>query len=370
MRITHDGKVGIGNTLASTTASTKLMVTGGGIGIHSASFRNDATLHMNISYGGYSRWMQFGGGSNCLNIMYGGNWFAWGCKDSTHFKINYGTSFGTPGFEVTSANETKGRITDNSTTPIYSVANSTSYVGTLLWSWAYRSNSSAYSLYRGTSNNNADAEFNLRGDGNGYCDGSWSGNGADYAEYFEWEDGNPTDEDRRGIAVTLVGDKVRAATADDTVIGVVSTNPVVVGDAQWDSWRNKYLHDDYGSYLREDVQLVSWVETKPLLTEDGEPVLVEDDPQSETIDHSYRVASLPDGVTPPDDAEYVMSAERVLNPDWDEDLKEAYVSREDRPEWVTIGLVGKLCIRKGQPTGTTWIKMRDVSDAVEEWLVR
>ena len=33
-------------------------------------------------------------------------------------------------------------------------------------------------------------------------------------------------------------------------------------------------------------------------------------------------------------------------------------------------MVGKLRIRKGQKTGTRWIKMRDISDTVEEWLVR
>jgi hypothetical protein len=32
--------------------------------------------------------------------------------------------------------------------------------------------------------------------------------------------------------------------------------------------------------------------------------------------------------------------------------------------------MGKLRIRKGQPTGSRWIKMRDVSATVEEWLVR
>jgi len=32
--------------------------------------------------------------------------------------------------------------------------------------------------------------------------------------------------------------------------------------------------------------------------------------------------------------------------------------------------MGKLRLRKGQPVGANWIRMRDVSDAVEEWLVR
>ena len=59
---------------------------------------------------------------------------------------------------------------------------------------------------------------------------------------------------------------------------------------------------------------------------------------------------------------------RKTNPDWNE--SEAYISREDRKEWNTVGLMGKLRLRKGQPTGTNWIKMRDISDTVEEWLVR
>ena len=32
--------------------------------------------------------------------------------------------------------------------------------------------------------------------------------------------------------------------------------------------------------------------------------------------------------------------------------------------------MGKLRVRKGQDVGDRWIKMRDVSDSVEEYLVR
>ena len=81
-----------------------------------------------------------------------------------------------------------------------------------------------------------------------------------------------------------------------------------------DRWKNKYLRNDYGSYD---------------LDENGD---------------------------------------RQLNPAYDSDLE--YISRENRPEWDTVGLMGKLRIRKGQVTGTRWIKMRDVSATVEEWLVR
>ena len=59
---------------------------------------------------------------------------------------------------------------------------------------------------------------------------------------------------------------------------------------------------------------------------------------------------------------------KKLNPEWDS--TQTYVRRQDRKEWDAIGLMGKLRLRKGQPTGTNWIKMKDISDSVEEWLVR
>ena len=59
---------------------------------------------------------------------------------------------------------------------------------------------------------------------------------------------------------------------------------------------------------------------------------------------------------------------KKLNPDWDSSL--TYIPREERKEWDVVGLVGKLRMHKGQPTNPNWRKMRDISDAVEEWLVR
>ena len=166
----------------------------------------------------------------------------------------------------------------------------------------------------GTDNFFSDKEFRMRGDGSAFADGDWNTGGADYAEYFEWFDGNSSSEDRRGISVVLDGDKIREAAEGEDPIGVISGNPSVVGDAAWNKWTGKHLRDDYGSYV---------------LNENGE---------------------------------------RQLNPDYDPDA--TYVPREERAEWDCVGLMGKLRIRKGQVTGARWIKMRDVSDTVEEWLVR
>ena len=134
---------------------------------------------------------------------------------------------------------------------------------------------------------------------------------------FEWTDGNSSNEDRRGMTVVLDGNKIKVSTSSDStdnIIGVVSGNASVIGDSSWNKWSDKYLRDDYGAYQRDE------------------------------------------------------NGERKLNPSFDD--TKTYVSREDRQEWDAIGMIGKLRIRKGQTTGTRWIKMRDISDTVEEWLVR
>jgi len=189
-----------------------------------------------------------------------------------------------------------------------------SYSSAVLSPLVSRAANAAYNFFYAYSGAGTDTEFNLRGDGTGLCDGSWTGGGADYAEYFEWSDGNPDADDRRGISVVLDGEKIRPAIDGEDPIGVISGNPSVIGDAAWNKWSGKYLRDDYGTYA---------------LDENGE---------------------------------------RKLNPAYDPDQE--YINREQRPEWDCVGLMGKLRIRKGQPTGSRWIKMRDISDSVEEWLVR
>ena len=57
-----------------------------------------------------------------------------------------------------------------------------------------------------------------------YGVGSFHTSGADYSEYFEWDDGNPDAEDRVGRFVTLEGDKLKLAGPGDYLLGIVSGN--------------------------------------------------------------------------------------------------------------------------------------------------
>lgn len=119
----------------------------------------------------------------------------------------------------------------------------------------------------------------------------YSASGADYAEMFEWADGNPDNEDRRGLFVTLDGEKIRPVRAnDDYILGVVSATPSVVADAQTDDWGKKWKTDIFGERLLDE------------------------------------------------------SGAWILNENFREEENESYVSRLDRKEWAAVGLVGKLII--------------------------
>lgn len=140
--------------------------------------------------------------------------------------------------------------------------------------------------------------------GNVVTQGTISNAGADYAEYFEWADGNPNSEDRVGLLVILDGNKIRLAQAEDEdILGIVSGTATILGDdAEW-VWQGKYLRDDFGRIIMEDVEIAL------------------DEEKTE-----FTTVKAP-----------------KINPEYDE--SKPYVSRANRPEWDAIGMMGKLYLR-------------------------
>lgn len=139
-----------------------------------------------------------------------------------------------------------------------------------------------------------------------YASGSYNSSGADYAELFEWLDGNPDRQDRAGLFVTLQGDRIRIASPeDDYILGIVSAAPSVVGDVYDDQWAGMFLTDVFGRPIYEDVDLPA--ELGP----GGEVILPE---------RTER--------------------RQKLNPAYDHTKK--YLPRTQRPEWDAVGLLGKL----------------------------
>ena len=116
----------------------------------------------------------------------------------------------------------------------------------------------------------------------------------DFAEYFEWEDGNPNNEDRVGYMVELsTSGKIRFATSIDNCVGVTSETCTITSGSCSFEWHGMYLRDDFGRIIYEDV--------------DGEMI-----PKK--------------------------------NPNYNPDA--SYISRDKRPEWCKVGLLGQILTRQ------------------------
>ena len=231
-------------------------------------------------------------------------------------------------------------------------------------------------------------KFQSNGDGR-FDGGADIGAASDYAEYFEWLDGNTSSADRRGMTVVMDGEKIRPATdSDDTskIIGVVSAKPAVVGDSAWSEWQLAHLKDAYGSWVTEDKEYLVWNKFGTFTDKDG---VKKTNPQPNINDYNrdadYQVlvseieAEKAKGNVPQaaiDQNLRVTKPSRIYNPDYDK--TRTYVPRSERKEWDAIGLMGKLVVRRGQPVGTNWILMKsnvgtDPNDSniiLDKYLVR
>lgn len=147
----------------------------------------------------------------------------------------------------------------------------------------------------GTSDANRSNALKLTMKGNLNIAGIFDTGNADFAEMYEWLDGNVSNEDRRGRFVTFEGNKIRYAQAGDDIDGLTSAAPCLVGDNA-DYWHGKYVTDVFGAIVYETV-----------IDDDG----VE----------SYR---------------------KKISPDYDP--TKAYIPRSERPEYSYVSMAGKVVV--------------------------
>lgn len=159
-----------------------------------------------------------------------------------------------------------------------------------------------------------------------YGKSSYHSTGADYAEYFEWEDGNSLNEDRRGLFVTW-GNKgtVKIAQEQDEIIGVVSVKPSIVGNAYEDDWQGMYKTDIFGEPITHIVHYEATYREIEVPDVDKEGNLLETTHIEKQLEHEAY------------DAE-----EYILNEDYDP--SQEYIPRSQRKEWAVIGLIGQLVV--------------------------
>jgi len=249
----------------------------------------------------------------------------------------------------------------------------------------------------------------FKGNGDTEADGTFNSGAFDFAEYFESESGEtiPT-----GTSVTLTTEgKIRPALSSEIPIGVISETACFVGNNGLD-WRGKYLRNNYGGFIYDEIECALITKTKKIQASemvqetrkkttveliDGRyvqktiDVIIEVeklkfeivdlyDEAGKLISDSHKIPVMRDEIYEeevilseyegvlPEDAVFYTKKVKVLNPDYDESLE--YTSREERPEWNIVGLLGQIHIKKGQPTNPNWIKIKDTSDNVELWLVK
>jgi hypothetical protein len=185
--------------------------------------------------------------------------------------------------------------------------------------------------------------------GNLRAAGTISPNSADYAEFFESENGK---EISIGTAV-VVGKEgtVRPAKQGEIPIGIVTKTPGVLGNNPME-WPKQYLRDEYGNPIMENYE-----EEVPISAEAAEELktLLENGEKLSAKDKK-RLLKKAKGTRP------------KLNPEYDP--QQQYRSREERAEWQIVGLLGQLHLTKGQPVAPQWVKLRDVSPNVELYLVK
>lgn len=174
------------------------------------------------------------------------------------------------------------------------------------------------------------------------------GAGADYAEFFEWSDENPNNEDRCGVFVTFDFGKeyqydtaqelpcIRVAQEGDYILGVISGNPSFVGNSD-EEWKKRWLYDEFDRPIFEIIQVpdteLQEVETGEYYTD------IQYDENDNEIEVQVPVTELKEIETGTFHTEY----RQVLNPEYDEER--IYESRFDRKEWETTGMLGVLSVK-------------------------
>jgi hypothetical protein len=187
---------------------------------------------------------------------------------------------------------------------------------------------------RGTSISRANA-LRVSSNGNLNIAGTLTQSSADYAEYFESIDGNSYPY---GTVVELENDKIKICTNADNAIGVISSKPAIVGNADdgtEDEWVGKYEKDIWGNFITED--------------------------------YTYQV---PIGLDSENNTIYktVTDKRQKINKNYDE--TRTYIPRSERPEWNVVGLLGQIRVLKNQQIPNRWIKMKDINDDIAIYLVR
>ena len=202
--------------------------------------------------------------------------------------------------------------------------------------------------------------FKVDGKGSVFVGDTVYSNSNGYAEFFEWQDGNPRNENRTGMTVTINKETGKISIADDEndeVLGVVVPSAAFAGDSNWAHWQGKYYLDDNGFPKQQKYDVVEWLEM-----------------EDTTLTSLYK-DSLPKDFALPENAviletdseggDFYRNLESVSY-----DPTKEYLGRQDRQEWAMVCVLGSIPIFKGQLHNSNWIKLKDISDELELVMIK
>lgn len=182
----------------------------------------------------------------------------------------------------------------------------------------------------------------------------------------------------RGTGVVIENGKVRSAKPGEIPFGVISSNPGLVGNSAEENWVEKYLKDDSGKRLTEEVSKTIEV---PVTREQTQEIktLVRKTLNGKTVFHyvtSSTIVQVPvtetfdivdeHGNTIGTHSETQMTTKTVtetrfkLNPKFDPERE--YIPRSQRPEWNLVGLLGQIPVLNDQPLNPKWQNIKKIDE--------
>lgn len=198
--------------------------------------------------------------------------------------------------------------------------------------------------------------FKVDGEGTVYTETGVFSNRTGYAELFEWADGNKKNENRNGFVVATDEQGLLVpATEEDDVIGVVTESAAIVGNAGWNTWKNKFYYGEDKEAAKIKYKVVEWIDDVGVL-------------------HSHYIKSLDKDFALPDNAIIYETDEdgsdmmyKQMNDMFDP--MQEYQDRRKRG-WAVVSMIGTTNLWKGQIVNPSWVKVKDVSDDLEQWILR
>ena len=204
---------------------------------------------------------------------------------------------------------------------------------------------------------NHQSVFKVNGKGDVYSAGTMHSTLTGYAEMFEWADSNSRNENRNGFTVALNSEgKLVVADEGDEVLGVVVKQAAFVGNSMWNHWHNRFDLDVEGNKKQLKFNVIEWKNSDSTLTSGIDSTLPANTEIPERAT-TYETDPLGNDM-------YMDQTSKKYDTD------KTYTPRHRRQEWATVLIQGSCVMYKGQISNSHWLKVKDLDDVRELWILR